>query len=198
MTQSGSVYPDLFLTDAQVRYEFVVVPGRFNSGADHWQSAWEQTHPTWKRVGQRNWDDPDIHRWNGSLRRLLVQCKRPAVLVGHSLGALASCCIAVEEPGLVSGMMLVAPAEPAKFYAEEDVPTCPLKIPSVLVASRNDPFMSFSRAEYWASVWGSELVDLGDAGHINVEAGFGAWAFGKELLCQLVRRMDIAAMGSTK
>ena len=67
----------------------MLVPGRFNSGAEHWQSIWEQDLPIWKRVAQRNWDDADIHRWTGSLRRLLAQGTRPALLVGHSLGALA-------------------------------------------------------------------------------------------------------------
>jgi predicted alpha/beta hydrolase family esterase len=52
--------------------------------------------------------------------------------------------------------------------------------------------MDFARAEHWARVWGSELVDLGDAGHINVESGFGAWTFGKEVLRRLVEKADAA------
>lgn len=110
------------------------------------------------------------------------------MLVGHSLGALASCCIALESPAAVAGLMLVAPAEPEKFHAEDDVPVGSLGVPGVLVASHNDPFMSFPRAEHWAATWGCDLVDLGDAGHINVEAGFGAWAFGKVVLRELVER----------
>jgi predicted alpha/beta hydrolase family esterase len=122
----------------------------------------------------------------------LAQCTRPALLVGHSLGALASSCLAHEAPLQVGGVMLVAPAEPTRFYAEDDVPACALGVPSLLVASRNDPFMDFARAEHWARVWGSELVDLGDAGHINVESGFGAWTFGKEVLRRLVEKADAA------
>ena len=48
--------------------------------------------------------------------------------------------------------------------------------------------MSFPRAEQWAATWGCDLVDLGDAGHINVEAGFGAWGYGKVVLRELVDR----------
>ncbi len=180
------------LRAASSRYDFVLVPGRFNSGAEHWQSIWEQDLPIWKRLAQRNWADADIHRWTGSLRRLLVQCTRPALLVGHSLGALASCVLAIELPAAVGGLMLVAPAEPARFDAEDAVPECALGVPSVLVASRNDPFMSFARAEHWARVWDSELIDLGEAGHVNVESGFGAWSFGKEVLLRLVERVDSA------
>jgi hypothetical protein len=180
------------LLAAASRYDFVLVPGHFNSGPGHWQTVWEQELPIWKRVAQRSWDDADIHRWIGSLRRLLAPCRRPALLVGHSLGALASCCVANELPAAVGGVMLVAPAEPVRFHAEDVVPEGELCTPSTLVASRNDPFMSFARAEHWAAVWHSELVDLGDAGHINVESGFGAWTFGKEVLLRLVERVDSA------
>jgi predicted alpha/beta hydrolase family esterase len=41
--------------------------------------------------------------------------------------------------------------------------------------------MSFGRAAHLAKVWGSDLVDLGYAGHINVASGFGPWAKGKAL-----------------
>lgn len=175
------------LRAAAQRFDFVLVPGRFNSGIDHWQSIWERELPIWKRVTQSNWNDPDTHRLNGSLRRLLAQSPRPALLVGHSLGALASVCLAAEMPQKVAGVMLVAPAEPTKFHAEDDVPTQHLGVPSMLVASHTDPFMSFERAEYWAGVWGSALVDLGEAGHINVDSGFGTWSFGLEVLCRLVQ-----------
>ena len=179
------------LRAAAQRFDFVLVPGRFNSGVHHWQSIWEQELPIWKRVTQSNWNDPDTYRLLGSLRRLLAPCTRPALLVGHSLGALASVCLAAELPAKVAGVMLVAPAEPARFHAEDDVPSTALGVPSVLVASHTDPFMSFERAEYWATVWGSELVDLGEAGHINVDSGFGQWNFGLDVLCRLVQRCTL-------
>jgi predicted alpha/beta hydrolase family esterase len=180
------------LQAAALRYDFVLVPGRFNSGPEHWQTIWERELPIWKRVSQSNWNDPDTHRLNGSLRRLLAQGSRPALLVGHSLGALASVCLASELPARVAGLMLVAPAEPAKFHAEEDVPLVSLGLPSMLVASHSDPFLSFARAEYWAGLWGSELIDLGEAGHINVDSGFGPWNFGLEVLCRLVEKVETA------
>ena len=89
--------------------------------------------------------------------------------------------------------MLVAPAEPAKFHAEDAVPGRALGVPSVVIASHDDPFMSFERAQHWAAVWGSELVDLGEAGHINAESGFGPWPFGLRLLARLAGKADAAA-----
>jgi hypothetical protein len=181
------------LTAATSRYEFVLVPGRYDSSQDHWQSCWQRQLPIWHRLSQRNWDEPDIERWVGSIRRLLAQRPRRAILVGHSLGALASCCVAVDHPGLVAGIMLVAPAEPDKFEVEDRIPIGDLGVPSVLVASRNDPFMSFRRAEYWAAVWHSALVDIGEAGHINAESGFGRWPYGLEVVRMLVNKVDAAS-----
>ncbi|MBP9905149.1 MAG: alpha/beta hydrolase [Rhodoferax sp.] len=183
------------LRGAAQRYDLVLVPGRFNSGPEHWQSIWQQTLPIWQRVEQRHWNDPDTHRLNGSLRRLLAGCKRPALLVGHSLGALSSVCLAAELPQKVAGVMLVAPAEPARFHAEDDVHCASLGVPGLLVASHTDPFMSFARAEHWAALWRCELIDLGEAGHINVDSGFGSWHYGLELLCRLVARMDAGDPG---
>ena len=175
------------------RYDLVLVPGRLNSGPEHWQSIWERELPFWKRIDQREWSDPDIRRWVGSLGRLILRGERPVLLAGHSLGALASCCAAVEMGGRVAGLLLVAPAEPSLFDAQDSVPTQPLSVPSILVASRNDPFMAPARAEHWAQTWGSELVDLGDAGHINAESGFGPWRFGRELMARLVALADASA-----
>jgi predicted alpha/beta hydrolase family esterase len=184
---------DEALRECTSRYDLVLVPGRYNSGPEHWQSIWERELPLWKRIDQRDWIDPDIRRWVGSLGRLLAHSRRPALLAGHSLGALASCRAAVEMRERVAGLLLVAPAEPSLFDAQDSVPTHLLAVPSLLVASRNDPFMGMDRAEHWASAWGSELVDLGDAGHINAESGFGPWRFGRELMARLVALADARA-----
>jgi predicted alpha/beta hydrolase family esterase len=43
----------------------------------------------------------------------------------------------------------------------------------------------FERAKLFADSWGSELVNIGDAGHINVTSGFGEWDEGLEILNRL-------------
>ena len=59
-------------------------------------------------------------------------------------------------------------------------------MPTLLLASRNDPWLAYSGAEDLAQRWGSRLVDLGHAGHVNAESGLGAWPEGLELLCGLI------------
>ena len=45
--------------------------------------------------------------------------------------------------------------------------------------------MSLERAEAFARGWGSRLVTIGAAGHINTDAGYGEWPEGRRLLDEL-------------
>ena len=57
---------------------------------------------------------------------------------------------------------------------------------SMVVASTNDHVVSLKRAEFFADCWGSELVVLEKAGHIEPKSGYGAWEEGLDLLKQLL------------
>ena len=184
---------DAALADAATRATLVLVPGLNDSGPEHWQSHWQRRHDFWLRLNHSRWDTPDIGRWTSALRRQLAGTSRPAILVGHSFGALASVAFTLDpcREAPLAGLMLVAPAEPARFEVEDEVPAEPLGLPTVVVASRNDPVMTFPRARHWAATWGAELVDLGESGHINAEAGFGHWAYGLAVLNRLAARAGL-------
>jgi hypothetical protein len=174
------------LIAASRRHAFVLVPGLYDSGPDHWQSQWQTRLDIWRRVTQSRWSEPDIGHWIDAIRRLLGQDRRPAILVGHSFGALASVCVTAARQHDIAGVLLVAPAEPSRFEVEDRVPRAPLRVPAIVVASHNDPVLPFGRAAYWSKVWNADMADLGEAGHINAEAGFGPWPYGLELLKSLV------------
>lgn len=80
----------------------------------------------------------------------------------------------------IARLFLVAMADPDKFDVAARLPG-ELGIPSVLVASRSDPWLSFDKARFWATVLNSHLIDLGAAGHINIESGYGPWQEGYDL-----------------
>ena len=65
-------------------------------------------------------------------------------------------------------------------------PYQPLPYRSIIVASSNDPYCPVRTAGAYARAWKSEFVRLQEAGHINVESGFGAWPLGLALLQSLV------------
>jgi len=175
------------LAELSARLDFVLVPGFKNSGPEHWQSLWERRSPHFARIAQSRWDNPDVDLWVDATRRLLAARGRRAILIGHSLGALAAICLAGEAHPLVAGLMLVATARPSRFEAVDRVPHRPLGVPAAMVASQNDPLMRFSRAEYWSRLWGVELIDIGEAGHINAESGYGPWDQGLDILVRLAR-----------
>jgi len=158
----------------------VLVPGINDSGPEHWQSCWGRSHPHWRRIAQRDWLQPDLEGWLAAIRRAIGQHGAPVLLIGHSFGALSSWYYASRFPDQIAGVVLVAPAEPVRFEIEDRILAVPLPVPSLMFASHNDPLLTISRARYWATAWESELVDVGDAGHINAQSGFGAWPHGLE------------------
>ncbi len=92
--------------------------------------------------------------------------------------------------------MFVAPADPQRFGVSSMLPTGRLAFPSVVVASTNDPWMRLTQAAYWADLWGSRLIKLGNAGHINVDSGFGPWQDGLDIFEQLRRSQCDLPLGS--
>ncbi|WP_284603390.1 RBBP9/YdeN family alpha/beta hydrolase [Dickeya dadantii] len=183
---------DQRLIDIDPRLTMVLVPGLRDSDDEHWQSHWERRFPFWRRIRQKEWYQADLDRWVLAIRRELATCDRPVVLIGHSFGALAACHVVQQGMEGIAGVMLVAPAEPMRFEIEDRIQAEPLALPSLAFASHNDPLMTFSRAEYWARAWGSDLVDVGEAGHINAESGFGKWEYGLQRLAAFAGQLSPA------
>lgn len=177
----------------------LIVPGLYNSGPDHWQTHWERALPGAERVEQQDWERPLLGDWTISLAEA-VRRRPGAILVAHSLGcALVAHFAQVTGGRGVGGAMLVAPADvnregPAGrlLVGFSPIPRQRLPFPSLVVASRNDPYVEIERAEAFARGWGSAFVDLGRAGHINVDSGHGPWPKGRALLRGLIHQVEAA------
>ncbi len=167
----------------------LIAPGWNDSGPDHWQSRWQERLSTAQRVMQADFSKPDCADWTGQLVRAVEAAPKPVVLIAHSLGTTTLLHAAPrlrsgKGAGQLAGAFLVAPpdldaptADPL-FASFGPVPMQKLAFPTVVVASNTDPFCTYPRAAAFAAAWGSALVDAGDAGHINPEAGFGPWPEG--------------------
>jgi hypothetical protein len=169
----------------------LIVPGWGDSGPEHWQTLWERANAGFRRVVQRDWLYPICTEWVEALAGEIRAAGGPVVLAAHSLGCMAVAHCARERGLPIRGALLVAPPDvehpdfPPVAEGFAPIPLAPLPFPSIVVASRDDPFADFERARAFAAVWGSRLVDLGTSGHINADAGFGPWPAGEALLAEL-------------
>lgn len=162
----------------------LIVPGLDGSPAPHWQHWWAVTDPKALMVDLSDPAKPSPAVWEAELASMILH-HPDCVLVGHSLGAVLAARILTRWPQLkVRAALLVAPAETRgsdRIGHFGPIPDQPLGVPAMVVASRNDPWMTFGRSSALARSWRADLVDLGHAGHINVAAGFGPWPGGKWL-----------------
>ncbi len=174
----------------------LTVPGLGNSGPTHWQTLWENARDDVVRVDLGMWDTPHRNAWVTKLDQAIRTAQAPVVLVGHSLGCLAIAWWATLSPQPygwpVAGALLVAPADvdrqdgPPELSGFAPAPATFLPFPSIVVASRDDPWIRFERAQALAGGWGSHFVDAGSAGHLNAASGVGDWAEGQALLTELI------------
>jgi predicted alpha/beta hydrolase family esterase len=172
----------------------LTIPGLGGSGPLHWQSAWERKFH-FKRVEQADWDTPFCSDWIAAINSEVKKHHADnVILAAHSLACTTVAYWALKFDVKIKGALLVAPSDteadtfPEGTTGFTPVPLFTLPFKSIVVASTNDFFVTTERATLFAERWGSELVNIGNAGHINVAAGFGEWSEGIEIL----KRLDFA------
>jgi len=163
----------------------LIVPGLRNSGPTHWQSWFETQLPDTRRVEQADWERTCLSDWAARVRDEIDAIGEAVWIVAHSFGCLASVTAAFERADRILGALLVAPADPHRFGEPTALLEEALPFPSLVVSSSNDPWVKASAAEYWAGQWGSDYLNIGDAGHINVDSGHGPWPAGLLLFKRL-------------
>jgi uncharacterized protein len=172
----------------------LILPGWQDSGPQHWQSLWSARHG-YVRVEQHDWIKPLRGDWLARLEEMVLSRDEPAVLVAHSLGCILTAAWSAlsRNTHRVKAALLVAPGDVERPEIREQIPTwspielCALAFPSVLLASRDDPYCEFERARLFAYAWGSQFMDYGECGHINADSGLASWPEGHVLLQDLMK-----------
>ncbi|MBB4569019.1 RBBP9/YdeN family alpha/beta hydrolase [Rhizobium leucaenae] len=174
----------------------LILPGLNGSAEGHWQRHWARDQASATIVRQVSWSTPVLGHWLAVLESELERVGE-AWLVTHSLGCLLAANLA-DRPGAqhVKGAFLVAPCDLDRTERLHpgaidfgSMPTKTLPFPSLVVGSRNDPYMDFAELRRHAAQWGSALHDLGHAGHINIASGFGRWEQGYHLFSAFIGRV---------
>lgn len=190
----------------------LIVPGLYGSELQHWQTWMERKLPNTVRVEQADWDNPVLTTWSRRIVDYIDAARGQVWIIAHSFGCLASVHAAFQRPDRIAGALLVAPAEPNRFNVQgfvmgrpyinssstiaSQLPKQPLPFPSAVVASTNDPWMTLENAQSWADHWESLLINIGEAGHINVASGFGAWPQGLAIFENLYKSQAYLPQGS--
>ncbi len=171
---------------------YFIVPGIGNSGEQHWQTYFENTGQNFVRINQKEWDAPLREDWVNTLQNAIAGYDPASViLIAHSLACATVAYWARKYTTSIKGAMLVSPSDtealnytfPAKGFSPMPVDMLPFK--SIVVASNNDEWVTINRAEYFAGCWGSQFINIGDAGHINASSGYGPWDVGLQMLQSL-------------
>jgi serine hydrolase len=171
-----------------MRTPLLILPGRNNSGPQHWQTLWQQRTPDALRIDPKNWTEPEVDDWMAALDRGLAACAAPPILIAHSMGCLLSVFWGhLQQPKhSIAGAFLVAPPN----FKREDFSSSPFSrtpesrvpFPALVVASTNDPYCPIEVATGMANTWGAGFVSVGARGHISTEPGNGDWQEGHNLL----------------
>jgi predicted alpha/beta hydrolase family esterase len=156
---------------------------------DHWIARWSAKLSTARRIEA---GDPRAAR--SGLVDATRTAARPALLIGHSTGAIA---VALAAEALhaadVRGAFLVAPPDDETLVTLDDAwpraPRARLPWPSMLVASRTDPWASLRQSQALAADWGAEFIDAGEAGRIDADSGHGPWPDGLLKLAAFLKKL---------
>lgn len=175
------------MPDLLQSFDFLLLPCRDNAGPEHWQSHWQAALPNMTRVQQDDWVSPKFGNWAARLDDHVARARRPVVLIAHSLGtSLIMHWARTADTSRIAGAFMVAPSDrgPADIWPEAadsgfaPMVLEPLPFPAMVLASRDDPYVAFDRAQTFAAAWGASLVDMGPSGHMGNAANLGIWPVG--------------------
>jgi uncharacterized protein len=171
---------------------YFIIPGLGNSGPEHWQTYFEKSLENIQRINQKEWESPDCQDWITTIDNAIANFDpNSVVLIGHSLGCVTIAHWANRYHKKIKGALLVAPSDienPVYTFAATGfapIPTTIINFRTIVVASTDDPWVSLERAKHFAQCWGSEFINVGKAGHINVASGYGEWKKGLDILTKL-------------
>jgi len=168
---------------------YLIVPGLGNSGPTHWQTYFENSGDNFHRIEQPEWDAPTCEDWISTIdEKVLAYDPATVILIGHSLGCATIAHWHAKYKRKIKGALIVAPSDleaPQYDFPAIGFVPIPLKkfnFKTIVVASENDIWVSLDRATFFAENWGSELINIGNAGHINTESGHTNWDEGLRIL----------------
>lgn len=170
--------------------DLLFIPEAGALSPEHWIARWSAKLSTARLVPTQ-----DPLATPAAVVAAVRAAERPTLLVGHSTGAIATALAAEELAGAdVRGAFLVAPPDEETLASLDGgvwpkIPRARLPWPSVLVASRTDPYASHLRLQALAKDWGAEFIDAGESGRLDADSGHGPWPDGLLKLAAFLKKL---------
>jgi len=177
----------------------LIVPGLRDHVAEHWQTLLVPRLTKVKTVTPLEHDKLSLVARINAIQEAIEEIDGPIIVVAHSAGTLMMAHWAEWHTANIRGVLLVCPPDietpmPAPYPALEPlkergwlpVPRQPLPFRSIVCTSNNDPLTTLDKVIALANDWGSEIVHLGNVGHLNPASGYGNWPQGDVLIQQLI------------
>ncbi|HKX54489.1 MAG TPA: alpha/beta fold hydrolase, partial [Xanthomonadales bacterium] len=165
-----------------------IVPGLRDHVAEHWQTLLEARLEKVCSVPPLTTDKLSCQARVENLQQQIAAIEGDIILVAHSAGCLMVAHWAAKFDRTIKGALLVTPPDmdtswPAAYPSPATLseqgwvplPREKLPFPSILAASSNDHLATFEASSALACDWGSEILYLGEVGHLNPASGFGPW-----------------------
>ncbi|WP_171429570.1 RBBP9/YdeN family alpha/beta hydrolase [Acinetobacter lactucae] len=182
----------------QTNATILIIPGLRDHVSEHWQTILETKLAKVHSVPPVQINKLNCENRVAAIQAQLEQIQGSVILVAHSAGVLMTLHWAAKYQRAIQGALLVAPPDlnqswpenypsPTALHQEgwSPLPDQTLPFPSILVASTNDHLARYEAVSEMAEKWGSQLVNLGDVGHLNPASGFGYWPLAEKFIQQL-------------
>jgi serine hydrolase len=173
-------------------FDLLIVP-RLGGAADgDWPSRWRSRLSTARLVHPADPAERRREAWIEAIAGAAREATRPALFIGHGIGAAAIAEAARALDGAdVRGAFLVAPLDEAGLarLASGDWTLSGMRLPwsSLVIASSNDPDGACEAVAALAADWGAELIDAGHAGGLDAASGHGPWPEGLMRLAAFIK-----------
>jgi|CXWL01.1.fsa_nt_gi predicted alpha/beta hydrolase family esterase len=171
----------------------LILHGWHGSGPAHWQTwlAGELAHLGWtvQYPHLPDSDHPTLAAWLDAAWAQ-VQQHRPQTVICHSLACLLWMHLIAQHPDVhCETLLMVAPSSPARrllevrdFFPVPEIDLSRHATTRLIVISTNDPYCPLHDAKELETLWNAPIQVLDQAGHINVDAGYGPWPWAKDWL----------------
>lgn len=182
----------------QTHATVLIVPGLREHVPQHWQTLLEAKLDKVRSVPPLEENKLSLDARVEAIQHELEQIDGPVILVAHSAGVLMVAHWAARYSRPIKGALLAAPPDMDATWPEnyptpdtlrangwDPLPNGRLPFPSILAASSNDYLASLEAACHLAEGWGSQLVNLGEVGHLNPASGYGEWARAEAFIREL-------------